>query len=41
MTNESGVDGSGKNEAGKDQPQPARRELLPLPGLAAISLYLF
>jgi glycerol-3-phosphate acyltransferase PlsY len=26
--------------AAKDQPQPARRELLPLPGLAAISLYL-
>jgi hypothetical protein len=29
-----------KNETPKDQPKPARRELLPLPGLAAISLYL-
>jgi hypothetical protein len=29
-----------KNESAIDQPQPARRELLPLPGLAAISLYL-
>ena len=27
-----------KNESAKNQ--PARRELLPLPGLAAISLYL-
>jgi hypothetical protein len=30
-------DETGKNEA---QKEPARRELLPLPGLAAISLYL-
>ncbi|MGA3263883.1 MAG: hypothetical protein ABSC47_07540 [Terracidiphilus sp.] len=31
---------TGKNEEGKNQAQPARRNLLPLPGLAAISLYL-
>jgi hypothetical protein len=29
-----------KSEAPKEQPQPTRRQLLPLPGLAAISLYL-
>jgi lysylphosphatidylglycerol synthetase-like protein (DUF2156 family) len=28
------------NEARKDEAQPQRRELLPLPGLAAIALYL-
>ena len=28
------------NEARKESPPPARRELLPLPGLAAISLYM-
>ncbi len=31
---------TGKNVEGKEQAQPARRNLLPLPGLAAISLYL-
>jgi CHASE2 domain-containing sensor protein len=31
---------TGKNEEGKNQAQPARRNLLQLPGLAAISLYL-
>jgi hypothetical protein len=28
------------NETGKDETRPPRRELLPLPGLAAIALYL-
>ncbi len=40
MTDETGTNEPDKNEAEKAQPQPARRELLPLPGLAAISLYL-
>jgi glycerol-3-phosphate acyltransferase PlsY len=40
MTDETGTNEPGKNEAEKDQAQPARSELLPLPGLAAISLYL-
>jgi hypothetical protein len=31
---------TGNNESGKDEAQPARQELLPLPALAAISLYL-
>lgn len=34
------TDETGKNEPAIGQPQPERRELLPLPGLAAISLYL-
>jgi hypothetical protein len=34
------TDETGKNESPKDQPQPARRDLLSLPGLVAISLYL-
>jgi hypothetical protein len=29
-----------KNESANPQPQPPKRELLPFPGLAAISLYL-
>jgi glycerol-3-phosphate acyltransferase PlsY len=40
MTDETGKNEPVKNETEKAQPQPAHRELLPLPALAAISLYL-
>jgi hypothetical protein len=36
-----GLTGHTSNEIEKAQPQPPGRDLLPLPGLAAISLYLF
>ena len=40
MTDEAEKDQAPRDEADKDEVRPARRELLPLPGLAAISLYL-
>ncbi len=40
MTDEAPKDEAPKGETGGDEARPARRELLPLPGLAAISLYL-
>lgn len=40
MTDEAEKDPAPRDEADKNEARPARRELLPLPGLAAISLYL-
>jgi hypothetical protein len=41
MTNPSEMNDTGAGEnAGNARPKPPKRELLPLPGLAAISLYL-
>lgn len=40
MTNDAGTPQAGPNDAGNANAQPPRRDLLPLPGLAAIGLYL-
>jgi hypothetical protein len=40
MTDEARKDEAAQSETARDEARPARRELLPLPGLAAISLYL-